>query len=87
MEDVEATGTLARHLLSTIASSHYALTIRFLRAVQLLEDSRAEAAIRNLERHHLLAHIDETKKAVATEAGISSELVLLQVSFCFSLTF
>ena len=71
---------LARNLIASIASSHYGLTVRFLRAVQKLEEGTVESCIRNLHRHSLIHQIDASTSALADETQAPSTLLALQVA-------
>lgn len=78
----EASAALARHLIASIASSHFGLTVRFLRAVKLLDEGTNEAALRGMSRHSLVQQIDQIKDAVAVASGADASLLSLQVR-CF----
>lgn len=70
---------LARHLLSTVATSHYGLTLRFLRAMELLQDATVDSSVRGFGRHPLVHQIDNLKKAQAVAREVPFGLLQLQV--------
>ena len=80
IDATESAVALARNLIATIASSHYGLTVRFLRAVKKLEEGTAESCIRNLHRHSLIRQIDASTSALVDEAQVPSALLALQVA-------
>jgi midasin len=76
--------SFSQHLIANIATSHYGIVARFLRAVQLDGTSTIESALRNLVGHNLLKSIDTIKLDQAVPLLVSKTTLLiaaLQLTF------